>query len=258
MTGCVYAPAARTSHCHFCHYPREVTREANCLACALHAISCDGAAHVQLTLQALKFNVSLRLQLSTFDIAEKCLQTYLLEARKYAAGLQKLEVKDQYMCRALYALAAVITHKASVLKGKPLVNGILEAIKHIMAGLDIALSSPRYMSLVYNGSVQYWHTSRTLQRDKMRSHLLPSQEAICNALDEVSRVQGFLKIPHHSRLALGTLLRRWKGNQRGWGPLALCSHTVECTWHVESYCSRSPVDIASDWDTGSMPCHAQT
>lgn len=129
-----------------------------------------------------------RSQLGNVSIAEKCLEAYFLGARKYAASLARVELKDQYMCRALYALAAVVTAKSAPLKGKPLVDGIQEAIKHLLAGLAIAQSTPRYTSLIYNGSVQYWHTSRHLQRDKMRHILVASQEAFCNALDKVRAV----------------------------------------------------------------------
>jgi hypothetical protein len=39
--------------------------------------------------------------------------------------------------------------------------------------------SCRYSHLVYNGSVHFWHVARPLQCDKLRSHLLPSQEKLC-------------------------------------------------------------------------------
>lgn len=37
----------------------------------------------------------------------------------------------------------------------------------------------RYSHLVYNGSVHFWHVARPLQCNKLRSHLLPSQEKLC-------------------------------------------------------------------------------
>lgn len=37
----------------------------------------------------------------------------------------------------------------------------------------------RYSHLVYNGSVHYWHVASLLQCDKLRHHLLPSQEKLC-------------------------------------------------------------------------------
>lgn len=36
----------------------------------------------------------------------------------------------------------------------------------------------RYTYLIYNGSVHYWHASRPLQCDQLRSHLLPSAERL--------------------------------------------------------------------------------
>lgn len=49
------------------------------------------------------------------------------------------------------------------------------------------LSSPeltsRYSHLVYNGSVHYWHAARPLQCEKLRHHLLHSQEKLCQVLD---------------------------------------------------------------------------
>lgn len=32
---------------------------------------------------------------------------------------------------------------------------------------------------MYNGSVHYWHVVRPLQCDKLRHHLLPSQDKLC-------------------------------------------------------------------------------
>lgn len=37
----------------------------------------------------------------------------------------------------------------------------------------------RYSHLIYNGSVHYWHAARPLQCDKLRHHLLLSQERLC-------------------------------------------------------------------------------
>ena len=36
----------------------------------------------------------------------------------------------------------------------------------------------RYLFLLYNGTVHYWHVSRPLQRDKMRGHLLATAEKV--------------------------------------------------------------------------------
>jgi len=113
------------------------------------------------------------------------LDTYFLASRKYGPGLAKLEIRDQYSCRALFALGGLVAARAAPLKGQPLVDGVLEAVKHIMAGLAIAGANPRYAGLVYNGTVHYWHAARPLQRDRMRPLLLPSQEAVCAALDKV-------------------------------------------------------------------------
>jgi hypothetical protein len=67
----------------------------------------------------------------------------------------------------------------------------------------VAKANPRYAFLVYNGTVHYWHVSRPLQRDGMRSALLPSQEAFVQAL-----------------LAAVTGQEEWKA--RCLGALALC------------------------------------
>ncbi len=71
-------------------------------------------------------------------------------------------------------------------QGKPLVDGTLEAVRHVQRGLELASSNPsRYLFLVYNGSVHNWHVSRPLQRAGLRHHLLPSMEQVMQALEKV-------------------------------------------------------------------------
>jgi hypothetical protein len=45
--------------------------------------------------------------------------------------------------------------------------------------IQVVAAPCRYSHLVYNGSVHYWHVARPLQCDKLRHHLLPSQDKLC-------------------------------------------------------------------------------
>ena len=62
----------------------------------------------------------------------------------------------------------------------------------------------RYGVLVYNGSVHYWHISRVLQREGMRSHLLPSEQIVVNAVRKLPDKQEWLS-SLLLQLALGQL-----------------------------------------------------
>ena len=50
----------------------------------------------------------------------------------------------------------------------------------------------RYGFLVYNGSVHYWHISQALQREGRRSHLLPSTQAVVDAVRKLPDKQEWL------------------------------------------------------------------
>ena len=50
----------------------------------------------------------------------------------------------------------------------------------------------RYDVLVYNGSVHYWQVSRILQREGLRSHLLPSCQIVVDAVRKVPNKQEWL------------------------------------------------------------------
>lgn len=50
------------------------------------------------------------------------------------------------------------------LQGQPLIDGTLEAVRHVLAGLSLAeQNSKRYTFLLYNGSVHHWHVVQPLQ-----------------------------------------------------------------------------------------------
>ena len=58
-------------------------------------------------------------QIGSTKVAAEVLQTYFLEARKFSgddSNLTPLELKDQYVCRALYAKALVLSEEAKTLK----------------------------------------------------------------------------------------------------------------------------------------------
>ena len=134
----------------------------------------------------------------------------MLEVRKYSGNVAPVDVCDQWLCRAHYALGQLVSEQSKTLKvrdgyycdvevmifslmcssslvhqGQPLINGTLESIKHVMKGLDIATSNARYLFLVYNGSVQHWHVAQPLQRAQMRKYLAPSMEKVMQALEKV-------------------------------------------------------------------------
>jgi hypothetical protein len=74
-------------------------------------------------------------------------------------------------------------HVCVCAQGKPLVEGTLEAVAHVLRGLQLSAASPsRYTFLVYNGSVHHWHVSRPLHTVGLRHHLLPSLEQVGNRI----------------------------------------------------------------------------
>ncbi len=132
----------------------------------------------------------MRCKVGDLEIATKSLETFLLEVRQYGATSTNqlpvgVEICNQFLCRAHYALGKLVSERSKTLKGQALIDGTLESIKHVMKGLDLAASNPRYTFLVYNGSVQHWHVAQPLQRAQMRRHLLPSMDKVMLALEKV-------------------------------------------------------------------------
>lgn len=134
-------------------------------------------------------------------LAEQLLWHSMLQARRYDFTARKLDWKDRHAARTSFATAALLSLKAQTLKGPVLVQAVLEAIKHVISGLEVAQGYPRYGFLVYNATVSYWHVSRPLQTSGLRQHLLPSQEKICQALEKVDG-QVEWRVRHLINLAL--------------------------------------------------------
>jgi tetratricopeptide (TPR) repeat protein len=128
-------------------------------------------------------------QVGDTAIAAEVLDIYFLEANKFwtdAASVGQVELKDQFVCRALYARALVRSEAAKGLKGEALVAGVRDALKSLLEGLVVALGDPRYLFLVYDASVHYWNISRPLQKPGTRLHLIESSSTIIQALQKVA------------------------------------------------------------------------
>jgi tetratricopeptide (TPR) repeat protein len=128
-------------------------------------------------------------QVGATAIAADVLEIYFLEANKFwtdDANIGQVELKDQFVCRALYARALVRSEAAKGLKGEALVVGVGDALKGLLEGLAMALSDQRYMFLVYDASVHYWSISRPLQKPGTRKYLVEASTAITQALQKVS------------------------------------------------------------------------
>mmetsp|Transcript_28006 Transcript_28006/g.68923 ORF Transcript_28006/g.68923 Transcript_28006/m.68923 type:complete len:2443 (+) Transcript_28006:56-7384(+) len=129
------------------------------------------------------------LKVGATSVAADALEIYFLEANKLwtdDATVGKLELKDQFVCRALYARALVRSDAATGLKGDALVKGVNGALKCLLEGLEVALGDPRYLFLVYDASVHYWHISRPLQKPGTRQQLISSSTTVVQALQKVS------------------------------------------------------------------------
>ncbi|GFR51753.1 hypothetical protein Agub_g14204, partial [Astrephomene gubernaculifera] len=125
------------------------------------------------------------LKVGSLDVAQDCLERYFLEQRRYGQGMAPVEVRDQYLCRAHFARGLLVSERSKGLKGRALVDGTLESVSHVMAGLEVAAANPRYQFLVYNASVHHWRVAAPLHRDGLRTHLLPSTDKVVQALDKV-------------------------------------------------------------------------
>ena len=69
--------------------------------------------------------------------------------------------KNQFWIRCQYAKGLLGMEYAKGLKGPDLVTATLEAIQHLIRGLEVAVTVPRYTFLIYNCSVHYWQVLRT-------------------------------------------------------------------------------------------------
>ena len=56
------------------------------------------------------------MQLTNLEIAKKCLETYMLEVRQYGGSMAAVEVCDQYLCRAYFALGMLVSEQSKTLK----------------------------------------------------------------------------------------------------------------------------------------------
>ena len=56
------------------------------------------------------------LQLNNLEIAKKCLELYMLEVRKYSGNVTPVEINDQWLCRAYYALGQLVSEQSKTLK----------------------------------------------------------------------------------------------------------------------------------------------
>eukprot|EP00200_Dunaliella_tertiolecta_P013666 CAMPEP_0202394750 /NCGR_PEP_ID=MMETSP1127-20130417/93597_1 /ASSEMBLY_ACC=CAM_ASM_000462 /TAXON_ID=3047 /ORGANISM="Dunaliella tertiolecta, Strain CCMP1320" /LENGTH=1471 /DNA_ID=CAMNT_0048997397 /DNA_START=145 /DNA_END=4558 /DNA_ORIENTATION=- len=137
-------------------------------------------------LESLVICAETALKVRNLDVAKRCLETYFLEVRRYSGALARVEVRDQFLVRAQYALGCLVSALSCGLKGQPLIDGTLEAVRHVLAGLSLAeQNSKRYTFLLYNGSVHHWHVVQPLQRAGLRHHMLPSMLAVMAALNKV-------------------------------------------------------------------------
>ncbi|WIA22560.1 hypothetical protein OEZ85_000994 [Tetradesmus obliquus] len=164
------------------------------------------------------------MQAGDLQRARSLLDAFFVHAQRYhAPGPQgKAEARSQAMCRALFAAGQLVSQLSSSFKGQALVDGVLEALRYILQGAELAAANPRqaavalvaaaaataasyhgflYTYLIYNGSVHYWHASRPLQCDQLRSHLLPSAERLNQLLDKVEGQQAW-RVRHLMALAM--------------------------------------------------------
>ncbi|GLI64300.1 hypothetical protein VaNZ11_007525, partial [Volvox africanus] len=142
-------------------------------------------AGLRVGLETLVVCAEAALKVGSLDIAQDCLERYFLEQRRYAVNMGPLEVRDQYLCRAHFARGLLVSERSKGLKGRALIDGTLESISHVMAGLEVAAANIRYQFLVYNASVHHWRVAAPLHRDGLRAHLLPSTDKMVQALDKV-------------------------------------------------------------------------
>lgn len=114
------------------------------------------------------------------------LDAYHVESTKFTTSngeLIKLELKDQFVCRAWYAQAQVRALASKGQKGQELVKGVLDSLTCLLQGLEVALEDPRYKFLVLDASIHYANISRPIQRAGLRRHLVESSAVIAKGLE---------------------------------------------------------------------------
>ncbi|KAF8063688.1 CFAP46 [Scenedesmus sp. PABB004] len=125
-------------------------------------------------LEAVVMAAEAALHAGDLALARTCLETFFAEADPPCAG--------QLAARAHFAAGLLAAALASGRKGQALVAATLEAVSHVMAGVELAAAGgPRHAHLVYNGSVHFWHVCRPLHTDGLRAHLLPASERLNQA-----------------------------------------------------------------------------
>ncbi|MEW5301509.1 MAG: hypothetical protein WDW36_004367 [Sanguina aurantia] len=177
----------------------EIQRIKDAHAALQHQLSTQSSS--QAVLEALVICAESAIKSHNLDVAKKSLETYFLEARRYGNGLAAAEVRDQFLVRAHYATALLVSALSKGAKGAAVIEGTLEAIKHLMRGMEVAVANPRYTFLVYNGSVHHWHVARPLMRESLRTVLLPSMERVVAALERVPGQEAW-KVRNLMNLAL--------------------------------------------------------
>lgn len=69
---------------------------------------------------------------------------------RYHGLSAKAQPADQFACRAHFAAGQLVAQLSSSCKGQQLVDGVQEAVQHIMRGVELASSNPRWVVLIVN------------------------------------------------------------------------------------------------------------
>lgn len=63
--------------------------------------------------------------------------------RRFHGLSAKAAPADQFMCRAHFAAGQLVSQLSSSFKGQQLLDAVLEAVGHIMKGVELAAANPR-------------------------------------------------------------------------------------------------------------------
>lgn len=106
------------------------------------------------------------------------------------------EAQDQVMCRALFAAGQLVSKLSSSFKGQQLVDGVLEAVRYIMQGVELAATNSRCDEAGIGSS--------TLQQQRLMHDAAHTIDGIQCEVEPYGSLQGLILQPDTTNMSHAT------------------------------------------------------